>query len=557
MGGLNWTSRADPVEASSSDWFLDYPGNEADDADGYLIYYDDSAGALSMKVYDDSADSWAETSIDASVNGHNNHLGFHGTIDDNGDLFVVYWNDHDAATADLECGVWDSGGWTAKTDVVGNFDDIEDCCVFCDRNTGDLYVAYNGSDDGSESAHSTVKCYHKISNNGGTSWGTQQAMGETGDDNRSVRCDLGPQSGEDGLFLPIWSNDDLNDNFCNAGNAVEITGSSGFSGDIASLIAEVKAALVGAQTDPGVLTSKIASIKSALVGAMLPKGDIDSTAAPVKASLVGAKTYAGVLDSTAAPVKDSLVGAQTHPGALASKVASIKSAFVGAQTVPGVLASTVAYVKTALVGSQAGGPEFTGVLGSLIAPAKAALIGAQTVPGVLGSVASFESDGNGRPVQVVLTADAAASAATLTIKPDHPDLADNDVLLFGENIRIQVDGACLAGDISLAIDPAAVGPLKAGDIGKKLQDLTGYTIAGEVLAKRGDATAIIEFPSGDVTIPTQSTVANRGQLQVAYVAVDTSSENPGSYYGTIWKTDPGTTRPLWEGVVRVTEAGFL
>ncbi len=419
-GGLNWTSRADPVEASSSDWFLGYPGNEADDADGYLIYYDDSAGALSMKVYDDSADSWAETSIDASVNGHNNHLGFHGTIDDNGDLFVVYWNDHDAATADLECGVWDSGGWTAKTDVVGNFDDIEDCCVFCDRNTGDLYVAYNGSDDGSESAHSTVKCYHKISNNGGTSWGTQQAMGETGDDNRSVRCDLGPQSGEDGLFLPIWSNDDLNDNFCNAGNAVEITGSSGFSGDIASLIAEVKAALVGAQTDPGVLTSKIASIKSALVGAMLPKGDIDSTAAPVKASLVGAKTYAGVLDSTAAPVKDSLVGAQTHPGALASKVASIKSAFVGAQTVPGVLASTVAYVKTALVGSQAGGPEFTGVLGSLIAPAKAALIGAQTVPGVLGSVASFESDGNGRPVQVVLTADAAASAATLTIKPDPP-----------------------------------------------------------------------------------------------------------------------------------------
>ncbi len=60
-----------------------------------------------------------------------------------------------------------------------------------------------------------------------------------------------------------------------------------------------------------------------------------------------------------------------------------------------------------------------------------------------------------------------------------------------------------------------------------------------------------------MTIPTQSTVANRGRLQVAYVAVDTSSENPGSYYGTIWKTDPGTTRPLWEGVVRVTEAGFL
>ena len=168
----------------------------------------------------------------------------------------------------------------------------------------------------------------------------------------------------------------------------------------------------------------------------------------------------------------------------------------------------------------------------------------------------FSSNGQGKPVQVVLTADAAIGATSLSVRGDHPDIADDDVLLFGDNVRVQTSAATVAGDTSLAVD-ATAGPLKAGDIGRKLQVLTGYTIQGEVLTRRGDATPLITWSGADVTIPTQTVVGNTGRVQIAFLAADTSSLSPGSYYGAIWKRDSGTSRPLWEGVVRITEAGFL
>jgi hypothetical protein len=171
-------------------------------------------------------------------------------------------------------------------------------------------------------------------------------------------------------------------------------------------------------------------------------------------------------------------------------------------------------------------------------------------------VVVFASDGHSKPVSVVLTDDAIASATSLSIQADHPSLADDDVLLFGENIRVQLSAACTYGDTSLAVD-ATAGPLRSGAIGKKLQVLTSYTIVVEVLTRAGDATPLITWDLTDITIPTQTVVADTGKVQVAYLAADTNTLTPGAYYGVMWRTNSGTARPLWAGTVKVVEAGRL
>lgn len=164
-------------------------------------------------------------------------------------------------------------------------------------------------------------------------------------------------------------------------------------------------------------------------------------------------------------------------------------------------------------------------------------------------------DGHGKPIRVTLEFDADAGATSLSIKPDHPDLADNAVLLFGNDGLVVVNGACLAGDTSLAIDALGFS-LDAGNVLKLLVDLTGYTMKAVVLEKRGDvaADAIIADSALPVTVPTQ-TGSNYAKCSFAGAAAATVSKASGSYVGFFWRRDSGNTRPLGEFTFNLTEAG--
>lgn len=164
-------------------------------------------------------------------------------------------------------------------------------------------------------------------------------------------------------------------------------------------------------------------------------------------------------------------------------------------------------------------------------------------------------DGHGKPIRVTITADANAGALSLAIKPDHPDLADNAVLLFGNDGLVVVNGACLAGDTSLAIDALAF-DLDAGNTLELLVDLTGYTMKAVVLPNRGDvaADALIADTALAVTVPTQ-TGNNHGKCSFVGLAAATVSKTAGSYYGTFWRRDSGNVRPLAEFTFKLIEAG--
>src|SRR5690606_35246821 len=68
-GGSTWTTRASPWENHLLDGPFSQllPGNAADPHDLWMVYGDQSAGEISLKVYDDSMDQWSETLITNEV----------------------------------------------------------------------------------------------------------------------------------------------------------------------------------------------------------------------------------------------------------------------------------------------------------------------------------------------------------------------------------------------------------------------------------------------------------------------------------------------------------
>lgn len=176
--GANWTARTSPVEgAFTSDKFLLYPGNEADNQDMWLVFWDSSASEISLKTYDDSANSYAEQSISGSMTDvatSTVRQQFSGTIRlSDSHLFLVAWNSRDVSTSDLKC--WDingSGSITAKTDVVTNADDCDAAGLALDHREH-LHCTYLGKADGSETAQTALTVNRKSSADGGTTWSAE------------------------------------------------------------------------------------------------------------------------------------------------------------------------------------------------------------------------------------------------------------------------------------------------------------------------------------------------------------------------------------------------
>ena len=161
----------------------------------------------------------------------------------------------------------------------------------------------------------------------------------------------------------------------------------------------------------------------------------------------------------------------------------------------------------------------------------------------------------GQAVSVRVAADAAAGATTLVVSPLDDALANGDKLLYGINHVVSLGADAAAGATSLTVS-ALSAPLRLGDIGRKLRDLTGYTIEFEMLKRGADATPLISKTGGSITIPSQAG-ADRGKVQVACVSTDTVNIAPGQYYGALWRRNAGSSRPLAEMDVTISAKGFL
>jgi len=224
--GVSWVDRADVFEGvAEEDYVILFPANTGDDADAAAYFWDRSADEISVKMYDDSANTWTETSILTSMIDDPTDISMDGsTRHSDGFLLGCAHSDEDETTDDFKT-------WTVNpnsiasppvvitTNIFTNQGESGMGCMLIDQQSDDVYVAYVKGNPTFKSTSDVV--FHK-STDGMTSWDAEEAYSEGAPDDLRV-VQAGRTIGDGGgFFQPIWDNDDLEDLLVNLVNDVFI-----------------------------------------------------------------------------------------------------------------------------------------------------------------------------------------------------------------------------------------------------------------------------------------------------------------------------------------------
>ncbi len=180
-GGAWDAAKTDSEALAVNDEVILLPGWAADNQDIIGVFWDASADEISRIDYDDSANTWSETSfatsmVDVAVS--NQGLGFAAAVDiANSRNVMVAWSANDTLNADLRCWYFTDAAMTEVTNVVLNSTDDQGVCSIAIDTTNDYwYVFYMGKSDGSETMATSVNIYYKLSTDHGTTWGTETVV---------------------------------------------------------------------------------------------------------------------------------------------------------------------------------------------------------------------------------------------------------------------------------------------------------------------------------------------------------------------------------------------
>lgn len=179
--GATWGSIADPEAKSTQDMMLLAPGFAADNQDIIGIFWDTSANEVSRYLYDDSANTWSETSISTSMSEQAAATAFPHfalTVDiANSQIVMISWSAIDSANQDLRCWTITESAITEVTNVVLNAtDDCGLAAIAINTDNGYWYAFYAGKSDGSETFLTSVNAYYKVSQDSGTTWGDETKL---------------------------------------------------------------------------------------------------------------------------------------------------------------------------------------------------------------------------------------------------------------------------------------------------------------------------------------------------------------------------------------------
>lgn len=174
--GSTWGSRTDVNEPPGTDYYLLAPGFAADNQDIICIYWDRSASEISRKLYDDSGDSWSESSIAGSMTAiatSTTSPQFALSVDDaNNKILLVAWTNRNTVNADLRFWTIDESSITEGTNVVLNSAGSQQgCTIALNTQTGVLYVFYGGN-----SSASDLDVFYKTSSDNGASWSSETEL---------------------------------------------------------------------------------------------------------------------------------------------------------------------------------------------------------------------------------------------------------------------------------------------------------------------------------------------------------------------------------------------
>src|SRR3990170_7012953 len=160
---------------ATQDQMILLPGWAADNQDIMAFFWDASAEEISRQLYDDSANSWSETSIATTMVdlvATTAFPNFAAAVDiSNSRNLLVAWSAVDLLNADLRCWHITESAITEVTNVVLNRTDDQGLCGICiDLQTGYWIVVYGGSSGGGETFQTAINLYYKVSKDSGTTW---------------------------------------------------------------------------------------------------------------------------------------------------------------------------------------------------------------------------------------------------------------------------------------------------------------------------------------------------------------------------------------------------
>jgi hypothetical protein len=165
----------------------------ADTQDIMAIFWDASADEISRKLYDDSANTWSETSIATSMVELSTATAFANFAvapdPTNTRHVLVAWSATDSANADLRCWTVDASTITETSAnvVLNSTDDQGLAAVAIDTATGYWHVFYAGASGGSETWNTAVNIYTKVSTDSGATWGPETKMTIAATDTATLR----------------------------------------------------------------------------------------------------------------------------------------------------------------------------------------------------------------------------------------------------------------------------------------------------------------------------------------------------------------------------------
>ena len=157
---------------------LGFCANTADDADGGIIYWDKSTGEISVKMYDDSADSWSETLVVTGMVADNYHINMDLSVrhSDGAVLWAAHSNDDntgdDLRTWEIIPNSISSPAITAKTNIFTDQAESAQCFVWINQQNNEVRV---GHLKGSTNWQSTTLGVFHISTDAMGSWGCGQS----------------------------------------------------------------------------------------------------------------------------------------------------------------------------------------------------------------------------------------------------------------------------------------------------------------------------------------------------------------------------------------------
>lgn len=173
---LNAVGMVEDGGSTSPDWGLAFPASGTGDGDDmWLLYQDGSANALTLKLYDASAGTMAESATILTFAENATNLtgqpGWNAGIRlSDGHLILAAVTERDTATADHRVfDITSTASFAELTAITTDIDDHYFPAVYVDEGNN-IYVAFNGLRDGSEDLGTATKVYYVKSTDGGSTW---------------------------------------------------------------------------------------------------------------------------------------------------------------------------------------------------------------------------------------------------------------------------------------------------------------------------------------------------------------------------------------------------